>query len=449
MNPFGRRDEIGLPWEGARVVVLGLGRSGEAAARALLERRADVTVLDATDAPEQRERAARLAGAHVTLGAHGEAFPTTPQLVVTSPGLAPSTPWLRDAEARGIPVWSEIELAYRLGVRPAVAITGTNGKTTATEMTAAALLAAGFGDAVAAGNIGAPLADARGEHIVAELSSFQLHYIASFRARASVLLNVAADHLNWHPSLEAYARDKARIFENQTADDVAVYHDDATCAKLVAWTKARALPFSEDSLPEGGAGVEDGWIVVPEGRVVEVARLRSQRRAHRADAIAAAAAACALGADPRAVGDALAAYAPGKHRAEPLGEVGGVAYVNDSKATDPHATLAALAEMRDVVLIAGGQNKGVDLSELRAGAASVRAVVAIGGSAKEIGAAFAPAPVERADSMRDAVRRAAALARPGDTVLLSPACASWDMFRSYEERGEAFRDAVDELRGER
>lgn len=447
MNAFADRDARALEWSGARVAVLGLARSGEAAARALLDRGAAVTVLDAADDEQHRARAERLPGARVVLGAGRSDLPTTTQLVVTSPGLAPTSAWLGDAARLGIPVWSEPELAFRLGVRPAIAITGTNGKTTTTEMAAAALRAAGI-DAVAAGNIGAPLVEAAGgPAVVAELSSFQLHFVAGFRARVGVLLNVAADHLDWHGSFEAYARAKARLFENQTADDVAIYRDDEACRSLVAWTKARALPFSATRVPDAGAGIAGGWIVVPEGAVVEVARLGAQHRAFLEDAVAAAAAACALGADPGSVGEALAAFEQRPHRVEFVAEIDGVRYVNDSKASDPHATLAALEDMHDVVLIAGGRNKDLDLAELRGAGDRVRAVIALGEAAGEVDAAFAPLriPVERAASIEDAVARAASLARAGDTVLLSPACASWDMFRSYEERGERFRTAVARL----
>jgi UDP-N-acetylmuramoylalanine--D-glutamate ligase len=315
------------------------------------------------------------------------------------------------------------------------------------------MLAAALGGAgvrcVAAGNIGYPLVDAAAddhEAIVAELSSFQLRNIDAFRARVAVLLNVAEDHLDWHGSFEAYGSAKARIFENQGPEDAAVYHRD--CTRWVAGG-ARRVPFSEEPVEPGGAGVDRGWIVVPEGRVVAVERMRARGRPNLANAVAAAAAACAFGADPSRVGDALAAFEPQPHRMETVAEIGGVTYVNDSKATNPHATLAALAGLEPVVLIAGGRNKGLDLGALGAGAGRVRAVVAIGEAAAEIEAAFAPAgvPVERAASMEDALELAAGRARRGDTVLLSPACASFDMFTDYRARGESFRAVVKRMEG--
>jgi len=433
---------------GKNAVVLGLARSGEAAARALLEAGSAVTVLDAADEIAQRDRAARLPDARVVLGQTDPGDVAQADLVVASPGVPWSSPWIEAALARGIPVWSEVELAFRLGIRPLVGITGTNGKTTTTEMTVAALRAAGR-DAVAAGNVGTPLVSfPAGGEIVAELSSFQLQGIADFHVPVAVLLNVAHDHLDWHGSDEAYRRAKARIFENQTDADVAIVHDDEG-SRSIAEGAATQILFADDRLPPDGAGVEDGWIVVPQGRVVDVSLLRARGRPNRSDAIAAAAAACALGADPVTVGEALAAFEPRAHRIEFIAVIDGVTYVNDSKATDPHATLAALEGMTGVVLIAGGRNKGIDLSELAAAAPSLRAVVAIGESAPEIDAAFAPSgvPVEKAGSMEDAVARARDLSVPGDTVLLSPATASFDMYRNYEERGDAFRAAVRRIEG--
>lgn len=430
---------------GARVVVLGLARSGESAAHALHAAGAGVVVLDRSDGPAQRERAARLGAARVVLGRADERDLDGAALVVASPGVPPDSVWWKAAEARGIPVWSEIELAFRLGVAPRVAITGTNGKTTTTEMTAAALRAAGL-DAVAAGNIGAPLVDARAAHVVAEVSSFQLHAIELFRAPVAVLLNVAPDHLDWHGTFASYVADKQRVFENQTPTDVAIVH--RSCAHLHRG-RARLVVFDEQGVPEGGAGISDGAIVTPQGRVCAVSRLRIRGAAARADAVAAAAAACALGADPAAAGEGLAAYEMQPHRVEPVATIAGVHYINDSKATDPHATLAALDDLDRVVLIAGGRTKGVDLGELARAAAKLRGVIAIGEAAHELTEVFAGmVPVETAVGLEEAVRAAAQVARPGDTVLLSPACSSWDMFDNYVQRGETFRAAVARMKEE-
>jgi len=442
-------DRAAVPGPGDHVVVVGLGVSGEAAARHLLRLGASVTVVDDGDDPVLRDRAVSLGEARVLLGAAGDpGVGAEAALVIASPGVPERARILAAAREAGVPIWSEVELAYRLARAPILGVTGTNGKTTTTRMLAEALAEAGFRSA-AAGNIGRPLIDAVVEEhdvVVAELSSFQLHHIVSFRAPVGALLNIAADHLDWHGGFDSYVAAKARLFENQGADDVAVYHDDAVCSGAAA-TRGRRVAFHESVVPSGGAGVADGWIVVPEGRVVECEALRARGAPIRANAVAAAAAACAFGAAPEAVGRALTAFVPLPHRMELVAELNGVAYVNDSKATNPHAVLAALEGLRDVVLIAGGRNKGLDLGAIAAGADGVTQVVAIGESAVEVVDAFSAAsiPAERATSMDDAVGRAAAHARPGGTVLLSPGCASFDMFADYKARGEAFRAAVKRL----
>ena len=443
------RDPAAVPGRGDHVVVVGLGVSGEAAARHLLRLGASVTVVDDGDDPVLRDRAASLGDARVLLGVQSEpGVAAGADLVVASPGVPEGAGALTAARDATVPIWSEVELAFRLAGAPILGVTGTNGKTTTTRMLAEALAEAGF-SAAAAGNIGRPLIDAVVEPydvVVAELSSFQLRHIASFRAPVGVLLNVAADHLDWHGDFDAYVAAKARLFENQRPVDVAVYHDDEVCERAAA-TPGRRVAFHEHALPAGGAGVTDGWIVVPEGRVVEVDALRARGAPIRANAVAAAAAACAFGAAPEPVGRALAAFVPLPHRMELVAERNGVSYVNDSKATNPHAVLAALDGLHDVVLIAGGRNKGLDLGAIARGAAGVTRVVAIGESAGEVIDAFAATgiPAERASSMDDAVARAAAHARPGGTVLLSPGCASFDMFVDYKARGEAFRAAVKHL----
>jgi UDP-N-acetylmuramoylalanine--D-glutamate ligase len=451
VNRFADPAFAGVPGPGDAVVVVGLGRSGEAAARRLLALGATVTVVDASADEEVRRRAAALAGARSVLGRDGAEEAAGADLVVASPGVPPAAPPLAAARAAGVPVWSEVELAYRLAPVPILGVTGTNGKTTTTRMLAAALTAAGL-RAEAAGNIGRPLADAALDDVdvlVAELSSFQLQHVVRFRAPVGVLLNLGEDHLDWHGSFDAYRAAKARLFERQGPGDVAVHLDDPLCAEAAARSGGRRVPFAVGPPPEGGAGVADGWIVVPEGRVVRLEALVVRGRPAISNAVAAAAAACAAGAPPEGVGRGLAAFRPLPHRMERVATVAGVEYVDDSKATNPHAVLAALEDLERVVLIAGGRNKGLDLSVLGAAGDRVRAVVALGESAGEVARAFAASgvPVERAASMEEAVARAAALARPGDTVLLSPGCASFDMFADYAARGRAFRDAVRRIAG--
>jgi UDP-N-acetylmuramoylalanine--D-glutamate ligase len=435
-----------VPASGERVVVLGLGLSGEAATRRLLERGAEVTVFDAADDPIVRHRSASLAGATVVLGHRGVPDFRGVNLVIASPGVPIGAPVVVAAREHGIPVWSEVELAFRLARAPILGVTGTNGKTTTTRMLSDALGSAGW-RACAAGNIGQPLCDAVVEDydvIVAELSSFQLETIVSFRARVAVLLNVAEDHLDWHGSMDRYARAKSRIFENQSFDDHAVFSEECE-----PWVRGPAthVPFSTSRLPAKGAGIENGVIVVPQGPVLEVRRLRASGGPNVANAIAAAAAACAFGADPLIVGDALAEFAPLPHRMEVVADLGGVVYIDDSKATNPHATLSAMDGLERVVLIAGGRNKGLDLSTLAGASPHLRGVVAIGEAAGEIESALTGhvSAIERAATMDEAVERASAMAARGDTVLLSPACASFDMFTDYKARGDAFKVAVQRL----
>lgn len=434
---------------GRRVVVLGLGISGEAAARHLLAMGAHVVATDSADDAGVRERVSSLDGAELHLGTDGADQVAGADLVIASPGVRPSAPAVAAARSERIPVWSEVELAFRIGNTPIVGITGTNGKTTTTQMTVAALTSAGY-RAAAAGNIGRPLVDAVVEDrqvVVAELSSFQLHAIDRFRTPIGVLLNIDRDHLDWHDGFDGYANAKTRLFENQRPGDVAIHLDDPPCARAAAHGAGRRVPFSSRGIPPHGAGVDEGWIVVPEGRVVELARLRRSRGPDLGNAVAAAAAACAFGADPALAGIGLAAFEPAPHRMELVATIAGIDYVNDSKATNPHATLAALDGVERAVLIAGGRNKGLDLGALAAAAPGVGAVVAFGESAGEVLAAFAGVPAARVSSMDEAVERAASFARPGDTVLLSPACASFDLFTDYKARGEAFRAAVKRLAG--
>ena len=440
-----------LPSGGTSVLVLGLGVSGEAAARLLLRLGADVTVVDGADDPMLRERGSGLPGARILLGDVDAApdIAADADLVVASPGVPERAAALSAARGAGVPVWSEVELAFRIADAPILGITGTNGKTTTTAMLAAALAEAGF-RTIAAGNIGFPLVDAAAEPhdvVVAELSSFQLRHIVSFRTPVAVLLNVADDHIDWHGTFDDYLRAKARIFERQTTEDSAVHHDDERCARAAATTDATRIPFSAGTPPDGGAGVRNGRIVVPGGDVVDVASMRSRGRPSVANAVAAAAAAAAFGSALEPVGRALAAFEPLPHRMELVATIAGVAYVDDSKATNPHAVLAALDGSEGVVLIAGGRNKGLDLSAMTAAAGSIRGVVAIGEAGPEIADAFAAAGVtaRRAASMDEAVARASSMATSGDTVLLSPGCASFDMFADYRARGEAFRAAVKRL----
>ncbi|HEV8623194.1 MAG TPA: UDP-N-acetylmuramoyl-L-alanine--D-glutamate ligase, partial [Acidimicrobiia bacterium] len=322
-------------------------------------------------------------------------------------------------------------------------------KTTVTTVIAE-MLTAGGRRALAAGNIGRPLLDAVHDDVdvvVAEVSSFQLRFTETFRPRVAVLLNVAEDHLDWHPSFKDYVAAKARIFANQAGDDLLVFNaDDDAVAEVARTAPARSVAFTLGESP-GAWRVEDGHLVHPDGTPLIAAGDLARNGPHDiANALAAAAAAADLGVTDDALSAVLASFSGLPHRVTPVGQSGGVTFVDDSKATNPHAALAALAGFDSVVLLAGGRNKGLDLGVLRQEAGRIRAVVAIGEAAGEVEACFAGLrPVRRAGSMAEAVRLGAELAEPGDTVLLSPACASFDWYSGYAARGDDFARQVEAL----
>ena len=515
-------------WKGLRVTVAGLGVSGPPVARVLHGLGAEVTVVDGGEGPRQQAQAAELRelGVTVRLG-DGETLPEGTGLVVTSPGWPPNAPLLVTAAEAGLPVWGDVELAWRLRrplaatgePAPWLAVTGTNGKTTTVRMLASILTAAGKRTA-AVGNVGVPVLDAvlaedPYDVLAVELSSYQLHWAPSLRPHSAVVLNIAADHLDWHGSMEAYAADKGRIYQGNLVACVYNTADPAT-EELVREADveegARAVGFTLGAPAVSQFGVVDGLLVdrafvtdrhknagpspaatpvgaAPRHTATELASVDDVQppAPHNiADALAAAALARAYGVEPRAVRDGLRAFRPDAHRIALVVDVDGVAYIDDSKATNPHAAAASLAayepvgsespggrppgpprdpEAADeassvdpgrgkVVWIAGGLAKGADMDPLVAGAAEVlRGAVLIGadrGLIREALARHAPqVPViEPADgqtgapAMDAAVRAAAGLARPGDTVLLAPACASMDMFTDYGERGDLFAAAA-------
>jgi UDP-N-acetylmuramoylalanine--D-glutamate ligase len=435
---------------GERAVVVGLGVAGAAATRVLLAEGASVLVTELSDDPPLASDL-RAAGAEVRTGGHQPEHLDGATLVVVSPGVPPHARILSWAAERDLPVWGEMELGARLARVPYLAVTGTNGKTTTTGMLTACLVAAGI-DAVACGNIGNPFPSAATQDhgvLVVEVSSFQLATQSSFHPRVSVLLNLAPDHLDWHGSFEAYREEKARLFALQGPGDVHVGNrdDDASAAVSAAapctvrwFTLGRPGP-EEAGMVDGR--LEAGWSGADLG-VIEPAT-----PAMFADAAASAAAAHAFGVSDEAIAEALAAFTPEHHRGETVAVVDGVRFVDNSKATNPHATLAAVGDASDVVLIAGGDAKGVDLAPLGSLAPRLAAVVALGASAAEVVAVFeGRVPVRTANSIEQAVDVAFASARPGGTVLLAPACASWDMFRDYAERGERFASAARSLHRE-
>ncbi|MEX0754028.1 MAG: UDP-N-acetylmuramoyl-L-alanine--D-glutamate ligase [Actinomycetota bacterium] len=439
---------------GERVVVVGAGTSGRAAARALAEEGARVLVTERGSIAD--DDALRALGVEMATGGHRPEHLDGASLVVTSPGVAQSAEVLGWARERGLPIWSELELGARLCTVPYVGITGTNGKTTTTEIVAASLRATGL-DAIACGNIGHPFSLAAREArdaLAVEASSFQLHFSQTFRPRVSALLNVADDHLDWHGSRRAYVEAKARIFELQAGDDVHVGNaDDEEAARVSRTARCRVVWFRLGPPADQEVGFVDGDLVSRLGGEPEVhiGRPASETGGFRADAAAATAVALSYGVPAEAIREALLQVRPLPHRGSTVATVDGVRFVDDSKATNPHAALAALDGLRDVVLIAGGRSKGVDLSPLGEAAGRLSGVVAIGEAAGEIAEIFAgrvPA-VHRAGSIEEAVRAAVDQAVSGGTVLLAPACASQDMFTDYRERGDRFAAAARSLQEER
>lgn len=364
--------------------------------------------------------------------------------VVTSPWFPETSPPLSDAVSAGIPVITEAGYGLEHLDIPAIAITGTNGKTTVTEVTTRMLVASGV-DAVAAGNIGRPVSSIRpgdADVLVLELSSYQLRFLGGLTPVAATILNIAPDHLDWHGSFAAYAEAKAGIVRHATGRTVFAYDpDDPLVSRVAASTVASVVPCSGSIVPAGGNGV-DGDDLVVAGRRYRPAVVD---RAFRFDLVVSATLATAAGATHEGIAEVVAGFLPGPHRRELVAVVDGIAFVDDSKATNPHAVASAVAGHASVVLLAGGRNKGLDLTPIGT-LAGVRHLVAFGESAAEIAAA-ATVPVTVAGDLADAFSHAVDIAREGDTVLLSPGCASFDEFASYAHRGEAFHALVRRFEG--
>jgi UDP-N-acetylmuramoylalanine--D-glutamate ligase len=437
-----------------RAVVIGLAETGIAVTRRLRAEGWEVTVLEDAPSPSARYGAradeARALGAHVVELPTPESIDTAvgaADIVVPSPLVRVEHRALVAARDASVPIRSEIDLAGARTDVPIVAITGTNGKTTVTTLTAEMLNASGR-LALAAGNVGRPLIDAVDEAVdvlVAEVSSFQLACSETFHPHVAVVLAITPDHIDWHGDYEHYVSAKARIGRQQTADDLLVFDaDDPDASMIAAAASAHVVGFSRRSEALGCAREIDGQLVAADGTTLAaVAGMRRALVHDRTNALAAGLAALAVGATTSGISDALATYATLPHRVALVGEAGGVRWYDDSKATNPDATLRALESFDSVVLLAGGRNKGLDLGVLSSAGDRLRAVVAFGEAAPEVVAALqAVAPVVTAASMHDAVHAAARLARSGDAVLLSPACASFDAYGNYSERGDDFAAEV-------
>lgn len=444
---------------GRKVVVVGAARSGVAAAELLARRGARVTLTDMRDAIPQ-EAQLRAAGVALELGGHNPTTLLGADLIVLSPGVPPTQPAIADARAAGVPIIGELELASRWLRGRVVAITGTKGKSTTTTLTGR-MLEAGGHRVLVGGNIGHALSaqvdDSTEDTIhVVETSSFQLECTDTFHPWIAVLLNFSPDHLDRHADIAEYAAAKARIFANQTTEDWALLNaDDEPSHTLAQDARARRLLFAtEQPLREGVLVAGDAIVRRSAGGdqvLVPLSAVKLLGRHLLADVAAAAAVAWIVGVDPAAMTQAVETFTGLEHALEPVTDVGGVRFVNDSKATNIEAALRAIESFGSgLVVILGGRFKGGDFGELRAALVERGAtVVAIGEAAPLVREALAPAvPVHDASDMPAAVRTAFAAASPGETVLLAPACASFDMFKDYAERGRVFKQSVAKLQAE-
>ncbi|GGA20860.1 UDP-N-acetylmuramoyl-L-alanine--D-glutamate ligase [Paenibacillus physcomitrellae] len=468
-------------YRGQDVVVLGLARSGLEVAKVMFKLGANVIVNDKKDRSECPEASELEAlGISVVCGGHPEGLiHKGTSLVIKNPGIPYTAPPVQTALELGIEVVTEVEVAYWLCKAPMIGITGSNGKTTTTTWTGKMLEAAGLSPIVA-GNIGIPLTEAslkatEDDYMVVELSSFQLKGTQAFRPRVACLLNVVETHLDYHKTMEDYIASKAKLFANQQETDTAILNwDDPVCRELVPYIQAQLLPFSmTERLPQGGIYVEppyadkeddnlDRQVIYRKAdgeaiTLVHTSEIGLPGRFNVEDALAAAACAIAAGAEPAKLAEPLRSFRGVEHRLEFVEEKNGVVYYNNSKATNSKATAMALGALSGpIVLIAGGLDRGSDYMDLLPSLQDkVKAVVTLGQTKEKIAQVAKLAGIssvivvdneeDAAETLRRAIREAEGLAGTGDVVLLSPACASWDMFDSYEERGRIFKEAVHNL----
>jgi UDP-N-acetylmuramoylalanine--D-glutamate ligase len=449
-----------------RVLVVGLGKSGVASALFLKAHGARVTVSDTKSGDELRNEIPVLLdhGITVETGGHGDRTFRGQDLIVVSPGVSVDAPPLVQARALGETVIGEIELAAQFLPGPIVAITGSNGKTTTTSLTGEIMTAAGFPTLVG-GNIGTPaisLAErAQAETvIVLEISSFQLETIQTFRPKIAVVLNVTPDHLDRHRTFEAYADAKARIFENQRsgenqqASDFAVLNaDDPTCVAMSSRVRAQVFWFSRQKEVPQGAWVRDGNIVFRDGRgeqktqpreIMQISEIPLKGAHNLENVLAAVCAGALMGCAPEKIRQAVRDFKAVEHRLEFVATIRGVDYYNDSKATNVDATIKALESFpANIHLILGGKDKGSDYTVLNDLLRQrVKRVYTIGTAAAKIESQIKDVEVVPAETLENALRKAHAVAQPGDVVLLAPACASFDQFKNYEHRGQMFKEVV-------
>ena len=445
---------------GDAILIIGAARSGVASAEYLLSIGKQIVISDMnTKLAEDVETQLGHASVSYVWGKQPDVAALQPELIVMSPGVPLSIPPVVKARELGIPVISEPELAFRYSDVPFVAITGTNGKTTTTTLTAFLLEKEGR-KVVAGGNIGLPLISqcpkmSANDIVVAEMSSFQLESVDSFCPKVAVVMNLTPDHLDRHKTMEAYAAAKANIFKNQGPEDYLLLNkDDAIVAAMAAGAKSHVYYFSQQEILDEGIWLEDGNLVYRLDKngapqvLIPAAEIGIVGSHNWQNAMAASLAALLMGQQPEIIAERLRAFKGVAHRMEPVATIDGVLYVNDSKGTNPDSTEKALGSYgeRPIVLIAGGRNKGSDMAVLvPLMRAHCRGVVLVGEATGDFIDAFERTGYTDyvcADSFEDAVDKAREMAQSGDVVLLSPACASWDMFDNFEQRGDLFKELV-------
>ena len=445
---------------GDAILIIGAARSGVASAEYLLSIGKQIVISDMnTKLAEDVETQLGHASVSHVWGKQPDVAALQPELIVMSPGVPLSIPPVVKARELGIPVISEPELAFRYSDVPFVAITGTNGKTTTTTLTAFLLEKEGR-KVVAGGNIGLPLISqcpkmSANDIVVAEMSSFQLESVDSFCPKVAVVMNLTPDHLDRHKTMEAYAAAKANIFKNQGPEEYLLLNkDDAIVAAMAAGAKSHVYYFSQQEILDEGIWLEDGNLVYRLDKngapqvLIPAAEIGIVGSHNWQNAMAASLAALLMGQQPEIIAERLRAFKGVAHRMEPVATIDGVLYVNDSKGTNPDSTEKALGSYgkRPIVLIAGGRNKGSDMAVLvPLMRAHCRGVVLVGEATGDFIDAFARTGYTDyvcADSFEDAVAKAREMAQSGDVVLLSPACASWDMFDNFEQRGDLFKELV-------
>lgn len=443
---------------GKKALVIGLAVSGVPTVQVLSRLGARIKVNDKKEARDLENVLEQLKDFEVeyVLGEHPVELADWPDFAVISPGVPMSIPLVREIKKRGKEVISEVELSYRLTETPIVAITGTNGKTTTTALTGEIFRSSGRKTYVV-GNIGKPvisvaLSSGRNDIMVAEISSFQLEGIRYFKPASAAILNLTPDHLDRHGTFENYMDAKARIFENQDEGDFIVLNaDDENTAKLAARCRSKVVYFSCRKTMDTGVFVEDDYIVVKgrkvKERVCPVKSLKIPGTHNLENALAATALAWSMEIPVEAMADALTTFEGVEHRLESVGVIDGVKYINDSKGTNPGASIKAIQAIEDpIILIAGGYDKGSSFDEfVDSFDNKVKAVVLLGETADKIKKSCQRKNFNNiyiVDDMEGAVKTAGSIAKAGDTVLLSPACASWDMFKNFEERGRIFKKAV-------